>query len=98
MGLCLPGAGVEGVPQPVGDEVRAEHEDRDGEARDEKHFWMEHVRCAAVLGHRSPRGIRRVDPEAVNQLAIVSAMVSERKFCSPMIASVMIAKGRYGSP
>jgi hypothetical protein len=41
-----------------------------------------------------PRTIRA----EVNQLATVSAIVMARKFCVPMIASVMIAKGRYGRP
>ena len=34
----------------------------------------------------------------VNQLAIESAIIIVQRFVRPMIASVMIANGRYGSP
>src|SRR6185369_4537030 len=62
--LGLPRARIECVAEAVGDEVRAQNEGGDREARDEEHLRMEPERLSTVLGDRPPGSGRRVDAEA----------------------------------
>ena len=62
--LGLPGPGVECVAQAVRNEVGAEHERRDRHRGDDQRIDVRAVDGAAVVGHRTPRGVRRANTEA----------------------------------
>src|SRR3954453_6085108 len=61
LGLLRPR--VERVAQAVRDEVRAEDERRDREARNQDHVRVRSVHLAPLLGHGPPGGVGRVDAE-----------------------------------